>query len=102
MSEGSARLIDGQDQYLDRGAKLLEPACTVHAGHAGQMNVHQNNVRQEPRDQLDGILRRVAGADAMITRSRVQVIFELGAETAIIFNNGNVNQHISMDPGNRA
>lgn len=48
--------IHSQNEDLDRRTEFLEFAGAVHAGHAGQMNVHEHDIRQESWDYLEGIL----------------------------------------------
>ena len=88
--------IDGQNEYPHGGADFFEFAGAVHAGQVGQMNIHQYDVRLEPGDQLERILRRIAVADAMVAGSFVQVICQLFAKTTVIFNNGNIDSHIQI------
>ncbi len=86
-------LIHREHDELSRRQKRFEPANAFHAAEAGQIDIHQNDVRAGLREFLHGSFRGGVLGEAAKARRVVDEFCEAGTNASIVFNNGNGDAH---------
>jgi len=86
-------LIHGDDHQQQRGAELFQTAGTVDSGHAGQLQIHQDDIRLIDREFLDGVLARRVSAEALKAVRVVENGPQSLSDLEVVFDDGNLDAH---------
>ena len=89
MEDAVVFAVDGDDDDLRGGQKLVEAAGGLDAGDAGQVEVHENDVRSERREFCVGGFTAGAAGDAFQVRGPRDDTAQRGGELRIVFDEGN-------------
>ena len=88
-----AVLVGRQHQHLDLGQPLFEAGDTLDAAHAGQVDVHQHDVRLLGGNSLQGLLAIPVRTDAAKRRRTAQQLRQALAGAPAIFDDGDFDRH---------
>src|ERR1700722_1664406 len=83
-----AVLVNRDHDNLERWAEPLELGHTLNAGHAGQFDIHEDNIGVLRWDALHCFLAGSKSSDAFEIRSRTQNLHQLIAQLWISFHYG--------------
>src|SRR6185437_10937267 len=87
-------LVDGEHQYGKMRDKVLQLPDAFRAQHAGEVDVHQHNVRAVGRNAVQGGLAIGIGGLTMETRRTVEHGGQVSAQMRVVFDQGNLNRFV--------
>ena len=88
-----AIVINGEHNHLQLGQTRLELAHALDPGHAGEVHVHQHNIRRAPWHRFQGLLTGTKRAGALEAFGLADQSREIFAHFLVVFHNGNSDRH---------